>query len=102
MSEAPLLDWLRGKLADAEQSLRCREEIAASCERSADPKYWEELAKMPGVIVTTTSRGRKAPTAKDDLESAARHRRIAIKCRHEVKMFEATIAALREKWEAEA
>ncbi len=94
MKNPPLLLWLNNKLADAEQSLRARESLAESFERTADPKFWDDLSKMPGVIVTKTYRGRKGPTAEQNKESAASQRRIAEKCRHEVEMFKATIEAL--------
>lgn len=91
-SPAPdLLAWLRGKLADAEQALQCREDMATAKPLSAEE--WEELSKIPGVRVT---KGRKMSKAaiKEMHEMPRRHKRIAEKCRHEVEMFRATIEAL--------
>lgn len=87
-----ILQFLRGKLAEAEKAVRCREEMAATFQRSTDPKFFEEMSKQPGVVITRS--GRRGTTTKDVLESAASQRRIAEKHRHEVKMFKAAIAAL--------
>lgn len=59
-----LVEWLREKCVAAEKELRAREQMAESCEQSADPKFWEALA----------------------------HRRIAEKLRHELTMFRAALA----------
>lgn len=90
-----MLGWLRGKLADAEQSLRSREQMANAKPLTA--AEWEELAAMPGVLVTKGRPLSKAACKKLEAaqeEDAARQGRIAIKCRHEVEMFRATIDAL--------
>lgn len=86
-----LLGWLHGKLADAEQTLRSREQMANPPKISAEE--WERIKAMPGVRIT---KGRKLSKAelKDLAEEPLRQKRIAIKCRHEVEMFKATIAAL--------
>lgn len=86
-----LLGWLRGKLADAEQSLRCREQMANPPTISAEE--WERIKATPGVRVT---KGRKLSKAeiKDMAEEPLRQKRIAEKCRQDVEMFKATIAAL--------
>jgi hypothetical protein len=86
-----LLGFLRGKLADAEKSLRCREEMANP--RVISDEEWEEMKKMPGVIVT---KGRKlSKAALKEMELAPlRHKRIAAIYRNEVEMFKAVIAAL--------
>ena len=54
---------------------------------------WERIKAMPGTRVT---KGRKLSKAalKDMAEEPLRHKRIAEKCRREVEMFRATIAAL--------
>lgn len=67
-----ILDWLRGKLADAEQALR----------------IWEAMANLPTISDEEWER------IKDLAEEPLRHKRIAEKCRCEVEMFRATIAAL--------
>lgn len=91
VSTSDLLGWLRGKLTDAEQALRSREAMANPATISEEE--WERLKAMPGTRVT---KGRKLSKAalKDMAEEPLRHKRIAQKCRHEVEMFRATIAAL--------
>lgn len=86
-----LLGWLRDKLADAEKSLRCREDMANA--KPLTEEDFEKLKAMPGVRIT---KGRKLTKAelKDMAEEPLRQKRIAAKCRHEVEMFKATIAAL--------
>lgn len=86
-----LFAFLRGKLAQAEQALRCREEMAER--KPMTDEQWEEFAKMPGVRVTKGRRISKA-ALKELAEQPLRHKRIAEKCRHEVAMFTAVIAAL--------
>jgi len=91
IGSSDLLGWLRGKLADAEKSLRCREDMANA--KPISEEEWEKLKAMPGVRIT---KGRKLTKVelKDLAEEPLRQKRIAIKCRHEVEMFKATIAAL--------
>jgi len=86
-----LLCFLREKLADAEKSLTAREQMANS--KPISEEEWEQLKSMPGVRVT---KGRKLSKAevRDIEEGPKRHGRIAAKCRHEVEMFRAVIAAL--------
>ena len=86
-----LLGWLRGKLAEAEQALRSREAMANP--PTISEEEWERLKAMPGTRVT---KGRKLSKAaiKDMAEEPLRQKRIAKRCRHEVEMFRATIAAL--------
>jgi hypothetical protein len=83
-----LLCWLRGKLAAAEQSLKSREEMAN--EQPITKEEWEWLRSLPSTIA---GRSRKTSKAKHE-EEISRHKRIAVKCRHEVAMFRAVIAAL--------
>lgn len=91
VATSDLLGWLRGKLTDAEQALRSREAMANP--PTISEEEWERLKAMPGTRVT---KGRKLSKAalKDMAEEPLRHKRIAQKCRHEVEMFRATIAAL--------
>jgi len=86
-----ILDWLRGKLADAEQALRIWEAMANP--PTISDEEWERIKAMHGTRVT---KGRKRIKAalKDLAEEPLRHKRIAEKCRCEVEMFRATIAAL--------
>lgn len=90
-----LLGWLRGKLEDAEKSLSAREQMANAKPLTAEE--WEELAKMPGVLVTKGRKLSKAACKKleaEQAEAAAQQGRIAIKCRHEVEMFKAVLKQL--------
>lgn len=54
---------------------------------------WERLKALPGTRVT---KGRKlSKAALEELEmEPLRHKRIAVKCRHEVEMFKAVIAVV--------
>jgi hypothetical protein len=83
---AALLDFLRGKLAKAEESLQCRIE-GEKCWRGGTAEEWKQVAKMNGGKVISKS---------ERTELAEREKRIAVKCRHEVEMFKAEIAALGE------
>lgn len=96
-SASDLLGWLRGKLADAEHALQCREEMATA--KPLSTEELEELSKMPGVRVTKGGKMSKA-AIKEMNEMPLRHKRIAEKCRREVEMFRATIAALTQPNEA--
>ena len=101
-----ILDWLRGKLADAEQALRIWEAMANP--PTISDEEWERIKAMHGtrvtkgrkrikaMHVTRVTKGRKLSKAalKDLAEEPLRHKRIAEKCRCEVEMFRATIAAL--------
>lgn len=86
-----LLGWLRGKLADAEQSLKGREALANP--PTISEEEWERLKSLPGTIVGKSRKPSKAKMEERRLE-LLRHKRIAVKCRHEVEMFRAVIAAL--------
>jgi hypothetical protein len=85
-----LLGFLRGKLANAEQSLKSREDMAN--QKPISKEDWEWLKSLPGTIV---GKARKPSKAKLE-EEIMIHKRIAVKCRHEVEMFRAVIAALSE------
>lgn len=91
VATSALLGWLRGKLADAEQSLRSREAMANP--KPISDEEWEALKALPGTRVTN---GRKLGKAalKEMAEEPLRHKRIAAKCLREVEMFRATIDAL--------
>ena len=94
-----LLCFLRDKLADAERSLRCREEMAKTTPPISEEEL-EALKARPGVIVT---KGRKLTKAqvKDMEEEPKRQSRIAATCRREVMMFKAVIAAMESQHNAE-
>lgn len=74
-----LLGFLRGKLAFAEQALRSRVD-AQKCWREGTNESWQKV----GCKMTKEQRLRVSET----------EGRIAEKCRREVEMFRAVIAAL--------
>ncbi len=80
--------FVRAKLAVSEQSLRCREAMAAV--KPISPEEFERLSKTPGARVTKGRRLSKAEI-KDMKEPSLRHGQIAVKCREEVKMFKALL-----------
>lgn len=82
-----VLGWLRAKLADAEKSLRAREQSEATF-RSGTDESWAAAAELH-----SSTRG-KPMNKKARLEVALIQGRIAGKCRREVEMFKAVIAAL--------
>lgn len=86
-----LLSFLRGKLADAEQSLRSREEMANPPRISEEE--WEALKARPGTIMTKGRKLSKAALKEIEMEPL-RHKRIAAKIRREVEMFKGVIDAL--------
>lgn len=86
-----LLGWLHGKLAAAEQSLKSREAMANP--PTIPIEEWEKLKSLPGTIVGKSRKPSKAKLEERRLE-LLRHKRIAVKCRQEVEMFKAVIAAL--------
>jgi hypothetical protein len=83
-----LFGFLRGKLADAEKSLKSREDMAN--QKPISKEDWEWLKSLPGTIAC---KGRKPSKAKQE-EEIMRHKRIAVKCRREVEMFKAVIAKI--------
>ena len=86
-----LLCWLRLKLAEAEHSLKCREAMA-----NLKPMTDEDIEQIKALPGTRITKGRKLSKAafKEIEEEPLRHKRIAVKCRREVEMFKATIAAI--------
>lgn len=74
-----LLGFLRGKLAAAEQALRSREQ-GEECWRDGTSETWRKV----GCKLTKAQR----------LRLSEKEGRIAEKCRREVAMFKAVIAAL--------
>ena len=86
-----LLCWLRVKLAEAEQSLRCREAMANLKPMTAEE--FEEIKALPGTRITKGRKLSKAALKEIEMEPL-RHKRIAVICRREVEMFKATIAAI--------
>ncbi len=91
IASTDLLGFLRGKLADAEQSLRSREAMANPPRISEEE--WEAIKARPGTIMTKGRKLSKSALKEIEMEPL-RHKRIAVKCRHEVEMFKAVIAAL--------
>jgi hypothetical protein len=78
----PLLIWLRGKLADAEATLKAREQMEATW-KGGDAKSW----KAVGCKLNQSQR----------LKESAMQGRIASKYRIEVQMFKATLEELLSK-----
>lgn len=74
-----LADWLRGKIADAEKTLKIRQEMAATW-RTGSNKEWEAV-------------GNYQPK-KHRLQQAEMHDRIAVKLRRELFMFQETLRLL--------
>lgn len=81
---ATLLEWLRRKLADAEKSLRYREE-SEQIWRDKHEESWKAAARMKGDEVIPK---------KERLKLAKSENRIAKKCRVEVENYRAVIAIL--------
>ncbi len=83
-----VLGWLYSKLSEAQRALRCREAMANP--PTISDEEWERLKSSPGARVTKGRNLSKAVRLEIEL-APVRHRRIAVKCRHEVEMFEALI-----------
>src|ERR1017187_7754783 len=79
LSSSALLGWLRGKIADAEKTLRAREQMENAWLGGTD-KSWRavgcKLGRTQRIAMTDT------------------HARIAKKCRREVQMFRSILDAL--------
>ena len=78
MTTSDLVEWLAGQLAKSRRELQARERSAATWSggTAAD---WRASSRVAG---------KKVPTKKERLQSAARERRIAEKCRHDVAAIE--------------
>lgn len=80
-----LSGWLLGKLADAERSVRAREQAGETLRGGTD-KSWREAADMhPSTAGKVMSKAQR-------LKAAEAEDGIAKKCRREVAMFKAAIA----------
>lgn len=98
METSILLSWLRKKAAEEEASFSARMGMAAAAERASDPKFFDELAALPGTIVVTSRRRPKGrPTIEESRILAARHRRIAQKHLREAQLFQAVIAIVEKE-----
>ena len=98
MEATILLVWLRKKAAEEEASFSARMEMAGVAERASDPRFFDELAKLPGTIVVTSRRRYKGrATTEENKALAESHRRIAQKHRREVEMFRAVIAVVEKE-----
>jgi len=86
-----LLGWLRVKLAEAEHSLKCREAMANL--KPMNDEELEQIKALPGTRITKGRKLSKAAIKEIEMEPL-RHKRIAVKCRHDVEMFKATIDAV--------
>lgn len=87
ISSTELVAWLNAKIADAEKSVRARED-AEKTFRSGTDAQWKRAAAMH------PSTHGKPMTKEVRLEAAAIQGRIAVKCRREAAMFKAVLAAL--------
>lgn len=88
MTKTDLLEWLRGKITDAESTLKAREQMEETW-RSGDDKSWAAAAAMH-----PSTSGKPPMKMADRIKVADGQRRIAVKCRRELKMFEAALAAV--------
>lgn len=84
---ADLVAWLRGKVEEAEKTLKTREDMAGLM-RTGTNAEWAAAANMH-----PSTRGQTSSKA-DRLRDADAHDRIAGKLRHELAMFRATLTAL--------
>lgn len=82
-----LLGWLGGKLAEAEKTLKSREQMAATC-RTGTNAEWNAASKMHPSTVGMKS------TKAERLKEAQMHDRIADRLRHDRDMFRTTINLL--------
>jgi hypothetical protein len=80
LSPAPLLGWLVVKLHEAKSALKAREQMEATWRGGTDESWRAAGCKM---------------NKEARLKESETHGRIAVKCRHEVEMFEATIKAIK-------
>jgi hypothetical protein len=78
-SKIEWLEWLRGKLADAEKALSARNE-ASACWQGGNSQSWREV----GCKMTKAQR----------LTVSEREARIAVKCARDVANYKAVIEAL--------
>jgi hypothetical protein len=79
LSSSDLLGWLRAKLIDAESTLKARMQMEATWRGGTDESW-----KAVGCKTNKAER----------LKESERHGRIASRCRHDVEMFKAFIAAI--------
>jgi hypothetical protein len=79
-----LFGWLREKVTEAEKALRSREQMEESW-RTGSEKDWKAAARMSAS---------KTIAKADRFKEAAKHARIAVKCRHELEMAKAAEKAL--------
>lgn len=87
VASSDLLDWLRGKLAEAEKTLKTREDMA-SLMRTGTNAEWKAAADMH------PSTSGQTATKTERLKEAEAHDRIAIRLRHDLDMFRAALMAL--------
>lgn len=84
MDDAAILEWLGGKLFDAEGTLRAREQSAESWATGTEAE-WKQAAGLTG---------NRPPKPAERQRQAGIQRRIAEKTRKEIEMIKATIAAV--------
>lgn len=86
-SSTDLLGWLREKIAEAEKTLRLRENMEKAYLSGSD-ELWKRAASLH-----PSTKG-KAMTKHDRMVQAEINRRIAAQCRHELEMCTAVMDAL--------
>ena len=82
-----VVDFIKVKLAEAERSVKCREQGEA-CFRGGTDSDWKSAANMH-----SSTRGRAMSKAQR-MAAANAEKRIAVKCRREVELFKATLEML--------
>jgi hypothetical protein len=87
MNRADLLEWLRGKITEAEKALRAREEMERVWQCGSD----EEWARVAALHPSTAGKPIKKA---DRLREAELQGRIAAKCRIDLEMLHAAYAAI--------
>lgn len=76
-----VVEWLRGKIAEAEKTVAAREQMEA-CWRDGDDKEWADAAKLH-----PSTAGKPVMLKVDRIKESEAQGRIAAKCRHELEMF---------------
>lgn len=88
-ADSELVDWLRRKVAEAEKALKTREEMQATWHSGTNAEW-----RAAAVMYPSTAGHRLSKATR--LKQAATHGRIAVKLRHEVKMFNLALDRLAE------
>lgn len=76
-----LLEWLQGKIADAEKAVKAREQLEETW-RIGDDKSWAEAAALH-----PDTKDEPPMKKADRLKESAAQGRIAARCRHDLEML---------------